>query len=329
MNDDEKYIEEFVKGIPFEDASSAHREALRVRLLHAFPGSGPAPTNCLLPIGRALIRRPRARLAAAAVVVLFLGALIGRLGLMLAGGSVAWADVTARFRSVSFFSATIYVKQNATAEPTQMELWMGQNLHVRLRVGRNMVFAYQGQVRAYDMESRQAVEPDGATWAFIEKIGRAREFSLEAIVEVMFGGRTMEVTPLINPDAVISQDVVVFDVAVPHTPEWVRIWALRASRLPVRITVWDPRDGRSTDAVFTYSHDQTPEFFDPNAFAALLQSRAGGRQVDVAYAFLKDPGGREITREETSRDVGYLTPEREPVGVKPAETPGRAGGRAH
>jgi hypothetical protein len=102
----------------------------------------------------------------------------------------------------------------------------------------------------------------------------------------------------------------------------VRIWALRASRLPVRITVWDPRDGRSTDAVFTYSHDQTPEFFDPNAFAARLQNRTGGRPVDVAYAFLKDPGGREITRKDASQDSGFQTPESEPAGVKPEETPG-------
>jgi hypothetical protein len=327
MNDDEEYIKEFVKDIPFEDVNVAHREALKVRLLKTFSYARPVPTNGLLPRGKALIRSPLGRLAAAAVVVLFLGALIGKLGIMLAGGSVAWADVAARFRSVSFFSATIYVKQNATAEPTQMELWMGQNLHVRLRVGRNMVFAYRGRVRAYDMVSRQAVEPDEATWAFIEKIGRAKEFSLEAIVEVMFGGRTMEVTPLINPNAVISQDVVVFDVAVPHTPEWVRIWALRASRLPVRITVWDPRDGRSTDAVFTYSHDQTPEFFDPNAFAALLRSRADGRQVDVAYAFLKDPGGRAIAREDMPRDSGDPAPEMEPVGVKPEETPGHDIGR--
>lgn len=323
MNDDEKYIEEFVKDIPFEDANSAHREALKVRLLRAFPYSRPAPTNGLLLSGRALIRSPLGRLAAAAVVILFLGVLIGQFGGMLAGGSVAWADVAARFQSVSYFSATIYVKQNAAAEPTQMELWMGQNRRVRLRVGRNMVFAHEGRVRAYDMVSRQVVEPDGATWGFIEKIGRAKEFSLEAIVEVMFGGRTMEVTPLINPDAVISEDVVVFDVAVPGTPEWVRIWALRASRLPVRITVWDPRDGRSTDAVFTYSHDQTPEFFDPNAFEALLWGRAGGRPVDVAYAFLKDPGGREITRQDTPQDSGRPAPEREPAGVKPEELPGR------
>jgi len=56
---------------------------------------------------------------------------------------------------------------------------------------------------------------------------------------------------------------VVFDVELPGTPEWVRIWALRESRLPVRIRVWDPRDGETTDAVFEYSREQADEFFDP------------------------------------------------------------------
>jgi len=257
-----------------------------------------------------------ARLAVAAGVLIAVGAMMSYVA-QLAGGNVAWAEVSRQFKTVPFFSVTIYRKDNATAEPTQMELWMSQDGHIRLRTGKSVIFAHEGQVKAYDVASREDVEPDQGARFFIDKIWQAKEFSLEAIIEVMFGGRATEVTPLINPDAVISQDVVVFDVTLPDTPEWVRIWALRESRLPVRITVWDPRDGGSTDAVFMYSREPSAEFFDPNAFETLLQDRSIGSRVNVAYALLKDPGGRNITPREMFAGSGYHVPQVEQVGITP------------
>ncbi|MGE5296451.1 MAG: hypothetical protein ACM3VT_16650 [Solirubrobacterales bacterium] len=248
-----------------------------------------------------------ARLAIAAAILIAVGVVVDRVAGPF-GGNVAWADVTRRFQAVPFFSATIYMKDNATAEPTQMELWMSHEGRIRLRKGPQVVFAHGSWMQAYDIKSRQVVELDEMMRAFIEKIGQAEEFSLETIIKVMFGGEATEVTPLINPDAVISQDVVVFDVTLPHTPEWVRIWALRESRLPVRITIWDPLDGRSTDAIFTYSREQPAEFFDAGAFEGLLRSGSAASGVNVVYAFLRDPGGRNITPEEMFEESGYHVP---------------------
>jgi hypothetical protein len=222
-----------------------------------------------------------ARLAVAAAILIVAGIVVDRVAGPF-GGSVAWADITRRFETVPFFSVSIYVKENATSEPTQTELWMSQDRHIRLRTGRHVVFAQDGRVQAYDVVSRQSAEPGGVAWFFVEKIAQTKEFSLDAIIEAMFGGRTTEVTPLINPDAVISEDVVVFEVEPPQTPERVRIWALRESRLPVRITVWDPRDGKSTDAVFTYFREMPAEFFDPNAFETSRQDPSADRQVNAA-----------------------------------------------
>lgn len=222
-----------------------------------------------------------ARLAVAAAILVVAGIVVDRVAGPF-GGSVAWADITRRFETVPFFSVSIYVKESGTSEPTQTELWMSQDRHIRLRTGRHVVFAQDGRVRAYDVVSRQSAEPSGLAWFFVEKIAQTKEFSLEAIIEAMFGGRTTEVTPLINPDAVISEDVVVFEVEPPETPERVRIWALRESRLPVRITVWDPRDGKSTDAVFTYFREMPAEFFDPNAFETSRQDPSADRQVNAA-----------------------------------------------
>ncbi|MEN6577731.1 MAG: bacterial transcriptional activator domain-containing protein [Phycisphaerales bacterium] len=257
-----------------------------------------------------------ARLAVAAAILVVAGALVSHLA-RLAGGNVAWAEVTRQFKAVPFFSVSIYMKENATAEPTQMELWMSQDGRIRLRKGTQVVFAHGGWMQAYDVKLRQPVELDEMAKVFIERIGRAEEFSLDAIIEVMFGGETTEVTPLVNPDAVISEDMVVFDVTLPDTPQWVRIWALRESRLPVRITIWDPRDGETTDAIFTYSREQPKEFFDPNAFQTLLENHSTGSQVNVAYAFLTDPGGRNITPEEMFAQSGYHIPQVEQAGITP------------
>jgi hypothetical protein len=177
-----------------------------------------------------------------------------------------------------------------------MELWMSRTGKIRLRVGTHVIFGGGGVIeQAFDIKTRARAQPDKGATIFIKRIGQADEFSLDSIIRVMFGGQKQDVTPLINPDAVISEDLVVFDVELPGTPEWVRIWALRESRLPVRIRVWNPRDGDTTDAVFEYSKEQADEFFDPDAFENLLGTGRADNNMNLAYAFLKDSGGKTIT----------------------------------
>ncbi|MEA3225456.1 MAG: hypothetical protein U9Q07_05855 [Planctomycetota bacterium] len=253
-----------------------------------------------------------AELAAAAVVII--GVFIGIY--QFGGSTVAWADVVEKFRSMPFFSASIYFKEDVTSEPQQMELWMSRKGKIRMRIGTQVIFGNQGKVvEAFDIETRARVEPDERAVVFLRRIGEADEFSLDSIIRVMFGGTMQDVTPLINPDAVISQDLVVFDVEIPGTPEWVRIWALRESRLPVRIRVWDPRDGDTTDAVFEYSKEQADEFFDPNAFEQFMSSGQATSRVSLAYVFLKDPGGKIIVPEDIPEQSGYHMPVIKQVGM--------------
>lgn len=249
------------------------------------------------------------RLAVAAAILLAAGALLGHLT-EFGRGSVAWADVAARFQTVPFFNATMYIKEDgATGEPMQMELWWSRNGRVRIRIDTQVVFARNGAVTdAFDITTRGEVEANEWARMILGKLSQADTFSLDAVIQVMFGGAFEDVTPLVNPDAVIAQDMVVFDVDLPHTPEWVRIWALRESRLPVRIRVWDPRDGACTDAVFEYSREQQPRFFDPDAFRTLLQSHEAVGRTNIAYAFLQDPGGKAVTPEEMFEKSGYHMP---------------------
>ena len=256
------------------------------------------------------------KLTAAALIII--AVLIGVHQFARSFETVAWADVVERFQSVPFFSAAIYIKEDVTSEPEQMELWMSRAGKARMRIGTQVIFGNHGKiVRAFDIKTRAQTEADERAALFLKRIGEADEFSLDSIIRFMFRGTMQDVTPLINPDAVISQDMVVFDVELPRTPEWVRIWALRESQLPVRIRIWDPRDGDATDAVFEYSKEQADEFFDPNAFENLLRTGRTSSRVNLTYAFLKDPGGKRITPEDMFAQVGYHVPQVQQVGITP------------
>ena len=280
---------------------SSHKSYSEATILHKF-WAGPRTPKRL------------AELAAAAVIII--GVFIGIY--QFGGSTVAWADVVEKFRSMSFFSASIYFKEDVTSEPQQIELWMNRTGKTRMRIGTQVIFGTQGKVvKAFDIKTRARVEPDERAVVFLRRIGEADEFSLDSIIRVMFGGTMQDVTPLVNPDAVISQDMVVFDVEIPGTPEWVRIWALRESRLPVRIKIWNPRDGASTDTVFEYSREQADELFDPNAFENVLRTGNASSRVSLAYAFLKDPGGKKITPEEMFARSGYHMPQVKDIGITP------------
>jgi hypothetical protein len=254
----------------------------------------------------------------AAVAAIVVGIFIGVPRLTGGLTSIAWADVAERFKSVPFFSAAIYIKEDVTAEPKQIELWMSREGKARLRTGTQVIFGDQGKVtRAFDIKTRAKVEADEHAGFLLQKLGSAKEFSLDSVIKVVFGGKMEDVTPLVNPDAVISRDMVVFDIQSTISPEWLRIWALRESRLPVRIKVWDPRNGDGTDVVFSYSREQAGEFFDPNAFELLLQSRQASSRANLAYAYLKDPGGRQITPEDMFAKSGFHIPQVRHVGITP------------
>jgi len=275
--------------------ASEHLEKLREKNLAAGPSG----------VWRIIVKSPIAKLAVAAVIII--AAFIGIPQFF--GSTVAWADVVEKFRSVPFFSVSIYIKDDATSEPKQMELWMSQAGKTRLRVGTQVVFGSHGEIAgSFDIRTRKRVDVDEQAAFFLKKVGQADEFSLDSIIRVMFGGTMQDVTPLVNPDAVISQDMVVFDVDLPGSTEWVRIWALRESRLPVRIRVWNPQDGYSTDAIFEYSREQADEFFDPNSFEQYMSSAKTTSKVNFAYAFLKDPGGKKITPEDMFEESGYHMP---------------------
>jgi len=245
-------------------------------------------------VWRIIMKTRIPKLAAAAVIIIAILIGLHYLGGSIDGASLAWASVAERFRSVPFFNATIYVKQNATAHPEQVELWMNKEGFTRLRYDNQVVFAKEGKVtKAFDLESKSEVEPVHRAIMLLKMLGEANDFSLETVVRSISGGKLVDVTPLVNAEASISEDLVVFDVEYENDPQWFRIWALRESKLPVRIRMWDPQDGECVDAILTYSKQQQKIFFDPEAFSSIIKSLSNKR-INLAYMFLKDPGGKQV-----------------------------------
>jgi len=93
MNDNEKYIEEFIKDIPFETPDSGHRDELKKQLLSAFPKHRLQPVARTVSVSRIIMNKQLIKLAAAAIIVI--AAIIG-LNIMRKTGGVAWGDLVER-----------------------------------------------------------------------------------------------------------------------------------------------------------------------------------------------------------------------------------------
>jgi hypothetical protein len=237
-----------------------------------------------------IFKSPIAKLATAAVIVL--AAVIGMT--QFGNSSVAWADVAERFKSVPFFSAVVYIRDDVLDEPRQFELWMGQGGRARIRVGSQVIFSCAGELpKAYDIKKRCQVEPDLRAVVLLEILGQTDEYSLDTVIKIILGRRLVDVTPLVNADAVIQEDLVVFDIQSEVNPQWARIYALRKSKLPVGIRIWGSDDAECVDALITYSKEQPDIFFDARTFEKELTNR-NNSPASLAYMFLKDPGGRDI-----------------------------------
>ncbi|MHC4641409.1 MAG: LamG domain-containing protein [Planctomycetota bacterium] len=73
MNDNEKYIEEFIKDIPFDAPDTKHRDALKKQLLSAYPKHRLRPTVRTVRLRRVIMRNPIIKLAAAAAIIIAVG----------------------------------------------------------------------------------------------------------------------------------------------------------------------------------------------------------------------------------------------------------------
>ena len=286
------------------------------------------------PLGRKLIVFSRPWMRPFLLAGMGLAVVVVAGSLILGNNPPTWAQVQERFGSMPFFTASIYKRDvkiagypvNPLAEPKFVELWVGYGNRVRIRSGSKVTFAEKGEIlNTFDLITRTEADTDGITYFIVNKLGKSDTISLDSMqmVENPFSpddipewvpkewkskewgsSGLVDTTSRVISDPVVSKDVVVFDREYGYAGTKgarARVWALRKSRLPIRVVMWlrdydgDYRLIRSPiwDMIFTYSKEQPKEFFYPEAFASKLKDPANSIE-SLLYMFHQYPGGDSI-----------------------------------
>ena len=321
MFKDENEFKKIVNKLNIDTTSdSAHREKLKQQMLSIFDDTSQKPTTGIFKpdIWRNIMKNPIIKLSAAAIIVIIATIIFNQF----TQTSIAWADVVEKFGSMSFYNAVIYAKQDAASDPTQIEIWVSNEHKARLRVDSQVLFAENGEVIAgFNFQDKKLLNEneynqtgkDIITFLSQEKIN-----SLQDIVQMIDKGQLVETTPKINSSAIISEDLLVFDYDQTTGNQWLRIWTLRESKLPVRLRSWDPDNGYCMDVFITYEQQQTDDFFDYKKYQEILMQSdliTAKEQASLAYALLKDPGGKDYVPQYAFEKSQYHMPTVDEIGV--------------
>jgi hypothetical protein len=239
--------------------------------------------------------------------------------LILGNNPPTWAQVQERFGSMPFFSASIYKRDithsgNPLIEPKLIEVWAGYGNRIRIRSGSKVTFVEKGEVvNTFDLTTRSEAYADGNTYDIVNTIGKSYTNALDSLLMPFTSnlvpesiskewkyGELVDTTSLVISDPGASKDLVVFDHDFFYfkSKSWrTRVWALRESKLPIRVSIWPRIDfngplARSPkwDMIITYSKEQPKDFFDPEAFATKLKDPATSIE-SLLYMFNQYPGG--------------------------------------
>jgi hypothetical protein len=255
--------------------------------------------------------------------------------LILGNNPPTWAQVQERFGTMPFFAAKIYIRDikiysyplNPLVEPKLVEVWAGYGNRIRIRSVSTVTFADKGKIlNTFDLITRGEADTDGITYYLVNKFGKSDTISLDSILsaenppELEYISNTpsrewwskewstsglVDTTSRVISNPAVSEDIVVFDHEFfydQYRYAIARVWALRQSRLPIRVAIWmkdhDDRDYQMIrspvwDMVFTYSKEQPEEFFDPEAFVAKLKDPAISIE-SLLYMYYQYPEGDSL-----------------------------------
>jgi hypothetical protein len=179
-------------------------------------------------------------------------------------------------------------------------------------------------LKTFDLITRSEGYPDGKTYHLVTLLRKPKTNVLDSFLMPFVSRESLlksdhfpessyykkwrssglvDTTSFVISDPVVSKDLVVFDIQrffEKYKSSRTRVWALRESRLPIRVVVWLQGMWETgqlkvpyLDMIFTYSKEQPEKFFDPEAFAAQLKDPS--ISVDsLMYMFHEDPGGDSI-----------------------------------
>ncbi len=230
-------------------------------------------------IRRKIMKSPITKLAAAAVIVI--AVFIGIEQFDTNSSSVVWADVAERFESVPFFNVTMYLGWGPYSEDQKLkfykeETWKSENGQTRTHSGNEVIFAefVDGNtvVVAFDSSTKQPLNADRIAKLSNSFHGFFRpkkgEFSLDTLL-MDFSSDDKGITPVETADTAASKETVLFEVKHKTAPTTqCSIWALRKSKLPMRLSLRDTKNKVYADLLFNYSEKKDAKFFDPEAFTS-------------------------------------------------------------
>jgi len=288
MNDDEKYLEAFVQDIPFDPADQKHREALKTRLLNAFPRDRLQPTARTVSMWRTIMKGSIPKLATAAAIVT--AVLIGlNMVTVMPTGGVAWGQVLDNVRKAQSFAYRIKTKM--VGLPNQGEtLEMETEVAVDTRYGVRMVSSMRGQpystiylsipnqVSVTIIPNQKKYVRTRMTDAHFERMGQEHGDPRKLVEKFMaydhakLGRRTIDGTEV---EGIECQDpriaAGVLSGLAGQTVENVtgRLWANVENNLPVRLEIEAfTKDGRKAVEIVTDAYrwdiEMAPSAFEPD-----------------------------------------------------------------
>jgi len=151
MNDNEKYIEEFVNDIPFDAPEDKHRDELKKQLLNAFPKHRLQPTVHTVGVWRIIMKSTITRIAAAAVIIIAVFIRVHYLGGSIDGASVAWSQVVEQISSHTKYKYRQRVIWEQYPEYPAIQVYCNLNLQQKRQVHED------GTITIFDMRAEDVI----------------------------------------------------------------------------------------------------------------------------------------------------------------------------
>ena len=254
-------IKKLVKNL--NDQTSAEMdERVLGDVIHALEES----ETTIAPKRRIIMKSPIIKFAAAAAIIIAVLIGIGHFGKN--GSSIALADIAERFESVPFFNLTIYVGDETSAEAKKVDIWKSEDSRIRAHEDNNVIYADfsngKNNIVAFDRMTKEPANTMRFINAILEDLCSDGRFSLNTIINKI--PSEDGITSVVTAETAASKETIMFKIKHKETPEWISIWALRDSKLPVRMCFHDPRYKAYGDFFFDYSEKKDDAFFEPNAF---------------------------------------------------------------
>ena len=235
--------------------------------------------------------------AAACIVVVMI--------LFFSNKSTTWADVEDHFRAIPFCEISVYFGDPYSSGHGRVQYWMSSDGRVRIHSNDNVAFVDlnggQRYLRTFNVKTRQEAAHGCIHKNILQVLEKAKRYgkpTLKSIIEAMTGENMIDTTNLLVSDVEVSKDLLVFDAESYDTLWNIRVWALRESKLPIRILKWRRRYDRYEELLFSYSREQPKEFFNPDAFEKRLKDPAF-TEHELKYMSLRDPKILSISAQDS------------------------------